>query len=800
MYEASKAVMRRLFDSRFATRYFIGNGIDIGAGPDPLDQYTEQFPLMNSCRSWDLADGDAQYLATLMDESLDFVHSSHCLEHMLDPQVALTSWIRVLKPGGHLVVTVPDEDLYEQGVFPSTFNTDHKWTFTMLKLESWSPKSINLFALLSHFAGVIQIVKVEQIDAGYRFKMSRRDQTLSIVSECAIEFILRKPVSEDAIRRGRLPSSLPVRNVNQLEMSTITVITDSLTRNCSVGEALQLALDEGRKGNFSVAEAIYLQLTALDEASAETHKNYGNTLLSLNKRLAAEQAYRRALELNPDYAEVFNNLGNLFRLEERFEESNEAFRKALDLWPDNAEIQNNYGFLLMDLGQIEDAEKVFRRAILLKPDFAMAYRNRGNALRSFGRFKLAAKCYRQAIDLDPGCADDYIGLGQTLLYLGDIDEAEKFTLHALELQPSSVFAYCTLGNIKLVRGHIDEAESEYIRSISILPSYSSALFNLSLVKLLKEDLLEGFKLYENRFHSGNIASFNGIKDMFRALNHNKRWQGEQVSAKTLLVITEQGAGDSLMMMRYLPLLKQKGFDTLQIYCETSLKRLFMAIPAVDHVFSKDEPLMLTGFDYYCPMMSFPYLFQTCLDNIPATIPYLEIPEVERIKWRALLKGVSGLKVGLVWAGNSNNFADKDRSIPLSDFKHLFTIAGMRLISLQKGELSGQSAELETNCIDYMDMCHDYLDTAALIMELDLVITVDTSVAHLAGALGKRVWLLNRFGSEWRWMLNRENSPWYPTMRIFNQKETGHWAPVIDTVAVELQRFIDSGNNLSVEGL
>ncbi len=209
MHEASKALLRRLHDSRFVTRYFVGEGIDIGAGPDPLSQYAELFPLMRSCRDWDLKDGDAQYLASVADISLDFVHSSHCLEHMRDPREALHHWLRVLKPGGHMICTIPDEDLYEQGVFPSTFNKDHKWTFTMHKARSWSPKSINLMTLLSELSDRAQTIKVEQLDSAFRFEIPRVDQTLSRVGECALEFILRKRPADELSRGGRFSAPSP---------------------------------------------------------------------------------------------------------------------------------------------------------------------------------------------------------------------------------------------------------------------------------------------------------------------------------------------------------------------------------------------------------------------------------------------------------------------------------------------------------------------------------------------------------------------------------------------------------------
>lgn len=206
MYESSKALMRRLHDIRFATRYFVGEGVDIGAGPDALTQYAQQFPLMHGCKAWDLADGDAQLMASLPDESLDFAHSSHCLEHMRDPREALFHWLRILRPGGHLVCIVPDEDMYEQGMFPSTFNGDHKWTFTMHKAASWSTQSVNLLELLSEVAYIAQTIKVEQLDATFRFGLARVDQTQTPVGECALEFILRKLPADEVAARGRYPA------------------------------------------------------------------------------------------------------------------------------------------------------------------------------------------------------------------------------------------------------------------------------------------------------------------------------------------------------------------------------------------------------------------------------------------------------------------------------------------------------------------------------------------------------------------------------------------------------------------
>lgn len=212
MKECSKSIQRRLADSRFVRQYFVGWGLDIGGKPDPLNLYKELFPLIKGIRTWDWEDGDAQYLSSIGDGSLDFVHSSHCLEHLVDPIEGLKNWVRTIREGGHLIVTVPDEDLYEQGLFPSTFNRDHKWSFTIYKVKSWSSRSINVIDLLRELSPSIEIIKVEQLSATYRYELPRYDQTLTPIGECGIEVIARKSLHSDIESAGRWK-----REVNQVE-------------------------------------------------------------------------------------------------------------------------------------------------------------------------------------------------------------------------------------------------------------------------------------------------------------------------------------------------------------------------------------------------------------------------------------------------------------------------------------------------------------------------------------------------------------------------------------------------------
>ena len=219
MKECSKSIIRRIHEPNFASKYFVGKGLDIGAGPDPLGLYIELFPRMEGVKVWDKDNGDAQTLIELEDNHFNFVHSSHCLEHMEDPATSLKNWFRVLKPEGHLIITVPDEDMYEQGVFPSAWNSDHKYTFTIYKSKSWSPKSINIVELIITLGGEAELVKLQKLDESYRYNIPRFDQTLTPIAECGIEIIIRKRTGQEVLDGGREP---PQGIVSALEAFLLT--------------------------------------------------------------------------------------------------------------------------------------------------------------------------------------------------------------------------------------------------------------------------------------------------------------------------------------------------------------------------------------------------------------------------------------------------------------------------------------------------------------------------------------------------------------------------------------------------
>lgn len=327
----------------------------------------------------------------------------------------------------------------------------------------------------------------------------------------------------------------------------------------------------------------------------------------------AEAIYQKILSLQPDWAEMHKNHGNTLLSLGRLEEAEQAFNQALTLMPDSAEIHINLGKVLMELERFEAAEQIFRKAVLLAPD-ATAYYYRGNALMALERWQVAEKSYRQAIALDP----DYFK------------------------------AYGNLGNVFSKTGRMNEAEQAYLQVLNLMPGDAIAEYNLSFFYLMRGRYEEGFKLYEQRFDGGPAKLRDILKGHIKKLQGHKRWGGEFLKGKSLLIITEQGAGDSLMMMRYLPLFKQHCLKRLIIHCEPYFTRLFQTMSTVDEVVPMTEPLPIDRIDSYCTMMSLPYLFQTRLDSIPDNCPYLSIPDKMKNKWQTHLKNASGLKVGLVW--------------------------------------------------------------------------------------------------------------------------------------------------------
>ena len=451
-------------------------------------------------------------------------------------------------------------------------------------------------------------------------------------------------------------------------------------------------------------------------------------------------------------------------------ESIPFLEKAAAGIPGDAHFRYNLGLALQKAGRTAEAVSVYEALVSIFPDFFEAIDNLGTLHHALGESGRAAALHERALRLRPDHPGALCNLGLALQEMGDPEGAISCFSRALARHPQNPEALNNLGLALQETGRFQEAVAFFLEALKSRPDYPRAKFNLSLLLLLLGRYEEGFELYESRFEGAKELS--GCGREYRVL---PSWKGEALDGRKILVWTEQGLGDALMMLRFLPMMKGE----VSVACGPELGRLIGAFPGV----APDGRDVPEG-DFQIPLMSLPRLFGTRIDSIPRQTPYLHVPEPMIREWAEKLSGRDGMKVGLVWAGSPKLRADSLRSLPFSKLAPFLAIPSVRFFSLQKGPAAGEGQGVE----DRMGECSDFLDTAALVANLDLVIGVDTSVIHLAGALGKPVWLLNRHGSEWRWMLDREDSPWYPTMRIFRQRSPGDWDEVISRAAAELRKL------------
>lgn len=439
-------------------------------------------------------------------------------------------------------------------------------------------------------------------------------------------------------------------------------------------------------------------------------------------------------------------------------------------------------------GRLAEAEALYRQMIEAFPVEADAFHLLGLIELQRGQSARAVRLIERADELSPSNAVFLSNLGDAYQRLGASERAQECCLEALRLEPDLPAAHVNLGNALVLSGSLDAAEAAYAKGIAADASLARGRLNLGLLKLLQGDYAAGLPLYEARLERTDASDGGDTRRLLAKVRDIPRWRGEAVKGKRLLLWTEQGLGDSVMMMRFLPWLAERGASHIAVCCEPALTRLMQALPQVGEVFSEtaDEDWR-QRFDLHCPMMSLPLAFGTRLDTIPRGMPYLVVPADLKRKWSLKASTLPHPGVGLVWAGGTQTFADPRRSVTLATFSPLLSKRGVSFVSLQKGPQASQLESASASITDWTHECVDLMETAALIGELDLVISVDTAVAHLAGALGKPVWLLNRLGSEWRWLLERSDSPWYPTMRIFRQKQSG-WNEVVRELEEALSDF------------
>ena len=531
-------------------------------------------------------------------------------------------------------------------------------------------------------------------------------------------------------------------------------------------------------GRYAEAAAHYRKALTLEPGYAEGHNNLANALRKLGQYDEALAHYRKALALRPENAELHSNLGNLLQDLTRFDEALASHERALALKPDFPEAHNNRGNALMSLQRPGEAMAAYEQALALKPDYAEAHYNRGNALRDLGRVGEAVASFDEALGLRPDYPEAHSNRGNTLQALRRYDEALAAYDRALELKPDYPEAHNNRGNALQDLRRYGEALAAYDRALGLKPDYAEAHWNKALLLLLMGKYEAGWRLFEWRWRTENS----------RPLDRGFRqplWLGDaDLRGKRILVHAEQGFGDTLQMLRYVPLLMAQQAEVL-LEVPGPLLGLAGEVPGPGRVLAKGNPL--PDFDCHCPFMSLPLAFGTRLDTIPAAVPYLKTPAASLAKWGALLGAKARPRIGLTWSGSTWHRNDRSRSIPLARFFPLLD-TNADFFSLQK-EYRDSDRELlaaEPRIRDFSASLLDFSDTAGLMEQLDLVITVDTSIAHLAGAVGKEVWILISYTPDYRWLTEREDSPWYPTARLFRQPAPNDWDRVLARIGLDIE--------------
>jgi len=418
-------------------------------------------------------------------------------------------------------------------------------------------------------------------------------------------------------------------------------------------------------------------------------------------------------------------------------------------------------------GRLTEAVACYRLAVGLMPDWAELANNLGVALEAQGRLEQAASEYSRALRLKPEYAEAHFNLGNALRGLGRLSEAVASYERALELKPDHVETHCNLGSALQDLGRLDRAMACYERALALKPDAGNPQFNRALLQLLRGDFAAGWRNFEGRWRTRKAPR--GFPQPL--------WRGEPLRGARILLHAEQGLGDTLQFLRYVPLVQQAG-GTVVLDVSARLRRLAGQLPGLSAVVASGEPL--PPFDWQCPLMSLP-LALGADGAIPAETPYLLVPE-QALKAAETLSWPSGKpRVGLAWAGNPTHAKDRFRSMALGLLAPLFGVEGVRFFSLQMGPAAAERAAYADRLTDLAPATSDMADTAAQMTHLDLVITVDTAVAHLAGALGRPAWVLLSCAADWRWQLRRCDSPWYPTVRLFRQPGLGEWEPVVEAV-------------------
>ncbi len=539
------------------------------------------------------------------------------------------------------------------------------------------------------------------------------------------------------------------------------------------------------QSDFQSALDLFIRLVELDPENAKACLQVGILHLERGDGAQALPMLARARQGLPDNAVVLNNLGKAYALQKMVARARRFFELAARLDPDLAEAWFNLAELYAAENRPQDAIDHYRLAIEKQPGMQAAYNNMGNMYRKMKRFQEAAGAFRKVIEHNPQLAEAHFNLGSTCLDNEQYDQAVHHLSTALRLKPGYADAWNNLALACKNMGDLDRARSYLDKALQIDANLSLAHWNRSFIYLLQGDWLNGWKDFEWRFQTPQWRT------LYPHRIEGERWDGKPMPGRTLLVHDEQGLGDTLQFVRYLPLARQR-CGRLILETRRELTPLFNGLAGTDHIIirSIDHPPKV-AFDQYIPLMSLAGLLATTPDALPLDSPYIQAPADATAHWRQHLPH-GGFKVGLVWAGRPEHANDGNRSCDLKQISTLLDLDQVQFVALQKGPAARQIKTIQNsaNIIQLGEQLKDFADTAGVLMNLDLVITVDTSVAHLAGALGRPVWVLIPYIPDWRWMMTGQRTPWYPTMSLFRQRNPKQWRAVIDDIKLSLVAAVD----------
>jgi tetratricopeptide (TPR) repeat protein len=584
--------------------------------------------------------------------------------------------------------------------------------------------------------------------------------------------------------------------------------SDLLDAHVNLGAALT------RLGRFDRAvESLRLALQARPN-DFKILDSLGSALSQAGRQDDAIDVLKQALAIRADYAPTHLTLGNALVRSNRYPQAIASYRAALALRPSYPEAMSGLAQLLCEDGTTDEAIDLARRTIAVQENSAASWYTLGRALHKQDRHQESVQALRRAISIDPNLPQAHNELGNVLVDLKSYPEAIQTLMHSLKIEESGKVRY-NLGTAFWESGSTDDAIAEYAkaellgfsepmlynnlgaiyhqraefekaaqffqRALKIDPGFGLARFNLGMLQLLNGDFKEGFANYESRWKAKSIP-------LPARYAQRGKWDGGDLQGRRILLDCEQGFGDSMQFVRYVPLLANRGAKPI-LAATPELFRLFKTVPCLEQIVCPPEEI--PSFDVQCPLMSLAHLMGTTKANVPANVPYLFADTALTERWRTRLPRDGRIKVGLCWSGNPKHKEDAARSLPLAALAPLAEIENAWFCSLQKGPASREIASLpgKLQLADWTTELTDFAETAALISVLDLTIACDTAVAHLAGAMGKPVWLLLPIVPDWRWMLDRDDSPWYPTMRIFRQSEAGDWGKPIESIGKTLSKHV-----------